>query len=429
MKVAVLTYGSRGDFQPHLAVAAELRTRGHDVVVAANTNNIAAVHGAGIDAVRIPVDIRAFLGSPAAQRFLYANGILDLPGKLRFARKIARLDASRGGYVDDALITACAGADIVVTGPLTFARALTVVEASGQPLVGCLPYPLEGSSEFSSPNIAGRPLPTPLLRSASHTVFEQVYLRTNRASLRRTRRKLGLSETVPNPFARLREQQIPMELLVSPVLFPKPRDWPERCTIGGTPVLSPDQRAAWGEQAIDPELDAWLAAGEAPIFFSLGSLPVEDPAAHLAMVTEVTGRLGARALIAAGYTRFPLGPHAQGRVLVSGPMDYDRVLPRCRAAVHAGGPGTTHDVARAGIPAVVTPVFGDQILWGWRVSATGLGLDLPYRTLTRQRLTEALRQVTAPEMGARAAAAAKAIALENGARHMCDTIERRAARG
>ncbi|MRH86141.1 glycosyltransferase [Nocardia sp. SYP-A9097] len=427
MRVAVLTYGSRGDFQPHLAVADELRTRGHDVVVAANKNNLEAVRRAGITAVPIPVDIRAFLSSPAAQRFLFANGILDLPGKLEFARRIARLEAIRGGEVDDALIQACEGADLVVTGPMIFARAQTITERSGQPLVGCLPFPIERSREFSSPHIYDRPLPTPLLRRASHTVFEQAFLQANRAGLRRLRRKLKMPEQVPNPFARLRELGTPMELLVSPVLFPKPRDWPDRCTIGGTPILSERQRAAWGEVALDPGLEAWLAADEAPIFFSLGSIPVEDPVAHLAMITEVTTRLGARALVAAGYTNFPLGPSADGRVMVCGPLDYDKVLPRCRAAVHAGGPGTTHDVARAGIPSVVTPVFGDQILWGWRVSAAGIGVDITYRKLTEQRLLDALARVTESDVRARATAAGAAIAGERGAQHMCDTIERHAA--
>ncbi|MEU6562212.1 glycosyltransferase [Nocardia nova] len=425
MKVSVLTYGSRGDFQPHLAVAGELRERGHEVVMAVNKNNLAAVEGAGITPVKIPVDIRAFLASPAAQQFLYPNGILDIRGKLGFARKLARLEAGRDSYVNEALITACEGADIIVTGALVFARAQSIVERSGQPLVGCIPYPIERSREFSSPHVWHRPLPTPLLRGASHLMFEQVYRRATHAGLRRLRRRLGLSDEVPNPFSRLRERETPMDLLVSPVIFPKPSDWPDRCTVGGTPKLAAAERAAWGERT-DPGLESWLSDAEPPILFSLGSIPVGDPEGYLSMITEVTGRSGARALVAAGYTDFPLGPRADGRVLVTGPLDYDAILPRCRAAVHAGGPGTTHDVARAGIPSVATPVFGDQLLWGWRLAAAGIGVDIVYRKLTAQRLADALQRIDDPGMRARAAAAGERIAREDGARHMCDIIERQA---
>ena len=38
MRVAVLTYGTRGDVQPYLAVADRLRSRGHDVVLTVTTN-------------------------------------------------------------------------------------------------------------------------------------------------------------------------------------------------------------------------------------------------------------------------------------------------------------------------------------------------------------------------------------------------------
>ena len=36
------------------------------------------------------------------------------------------------------------------------------------------------------------------------------------------------------------------------------------------------------------------------------------------------------------------------------------LFPRCSCVVHHGGLGTTQAALRAGVPSVITPVFGDQ---------------------------------------------------------------------
>ncbi|MDP9001106.1 MAG: hypothetical protein M3O46_13455 [Myxococcota bacterium] len=43
------------------------------------------------------------------------------------------------------------------------------------------------------------------------------------------------------------------------------------------------------------------------------------------------------------------------------------------AVVHHGGAGTTAASARAGVPQVVVPMFGDQFYWASRVRALGIG--------------------------------------------------------
>ena len=40
------------------------------------------------------------------------------------------------------------------------------------------------------------------------------------------------------------------------------------------------------------------------------------------------------------------------------------LLPRCAAAVHHGGAGTTAASTAAGIPTGIVPFFGDQPYWG-----------------------------------------------------------------
>jgi sterol 3beta-glucosyltransferase len=86
------------------------------------------------------------------------------------------------------------------------------------------------------------------------------------------------------------------------------------------------------------------------------------------------------------------------------------------AVVHHGGVGTTTVGLRAGLPTIVAPVGVDQVFWGERVAALGVGpRPIPQRALTAEKLAEALSQATQDdEMKMRAQALGQHLAQENG---------------
>jgi vancomycin aglycone glucosyltransferase len=74
-------------------------------------------------------------------------------------------------------------------------------------------------------------------------------------------------------------------------------------------------------------------------------------------------------------------------------VSHDVLFPRVAAVVHHGGAGTTAAAARAGVPQVITPMFGDQSYWASRIVDLGVGAMTPHTTMTEESLTDALRQV------------------------------------
>ncbi|MFD0535959.1 glycosyltransferase [Actinomadura luteofluorescens] len=100
------------------------------------------------------------------------------------------------------------------------------------------------------------------------------------------------------------------------------------------------------------------------------------------------------------------------------------MLPRCRAAVHHGGAGTTASALRAGLPAVVASVYADQPFWGWRVERLGAGVTLPFRRLTPDRLHRALGRVLDPAYRDRARALGDALREEDAVALTADLVER-----
>ncbi|WP_019927523.1 glycosyltransferase [Nocardia sp. BMG111209] len=422
MRITLLTAGTRGDHQPYLALADECRSRGHEVAITATENYAEVVRRAGFQPHIIPFNSAELLETTDARRALSSGKTLPF---VKIMRDTVRIIAGeRGEQIHEVLSAACDSADAIVTCASTLPWAMERREKTGQTVVGCLPYPLERTGEFPSSFMVKRMVSPRWLRLASYAGFETAYGLAYRRVDRRMREVNGLPGGPRNPFRRLRDDAIPLVHMVSPILLPKPADWPDRSTVVGAPIMPERLRAAWGEQAIDPALMDWLDAGEPPIYFCMTGMPVLDPAACCALIAAVCRRLGARALVTLRGDELPYGAGYDGNLYLVRSFDYDRVLPRCRAVVHHGGSGNTQDVLRAGLPAVVIGVHSDQFFYGWRISALGIGDDFPYPRLTEDRLHRALIRALSPESVARARELGDRAATENGVGAAADAIER-----
>ncbi|WP_405493158.1 glycosyltransferase [Nocardia sp. NBC_00511] len=425
MRIALLTAGTRGDHQPYLALADEFRARGHQVELTATENYADVVRRAGFEPHVIPFNSAELLESPAAKRGLASGNPLPFLQIMLDTVKI--MTGERGDQMHEVLAGACEGADVIISCASTLPWAMERREKTGQRVIGGLPYPLERTADFPSSFTVKTMLSSRRLRLLSYTAFELAYGIAYRKMDRRVRELMGLPGAPRNPFRRIREDEIPLVHMVSPVLLPKPADWPERSTVVGAPIMPEAQRGAWGEAEVDPALDDWLDAGEAPVYFCLTGMPILDPVGSLDLIDGVCRRLGVRALVTVKGEGYPLGTGHDGRMHVLTSFDYDRVLSRCRAVVHHGGSGNTHDVLRAGLPAVVIGVHSDQFFYGWRISALGIGADFPYPSLTADRLHDGLVKALSPDAARRAADLGRIVSAENGVKAAVDAVELLAA--
>ena len=104
---------------------------------------------------------------------------------------------------------------------------------------------------------------------------------------------------------------------------------------------------------------------------------------------------GLRTLLLTGWGGLALPDDLRGSlrddVLAVPSLPLDAVLPGAELAVHHGGAGTVHTVARAGVPHVVVPFLADQPFWGRQLHSIGLAAaPIPHKKLTTERLTAAI---------------------------------------
>jgi len=93
--------------------------------------------------------------------------------------------------------------------------------------------------------------------------------------------------------------------------------------------------------------------------------------------------------------------------------------------VHHGGAGTTAVGLRAGVPTIITPIYGDQFFWAQGVAALGVGPPpIPHKHLTAEQLAAAIRLATSDQgMQERARAVGHTLREEDGVAQAVRVIE------
>lgn len=170
-------------------------------------------------------------------------------------------------------------------------------------------------------------------------------------------------------------------------------------------------------------LDGFLAAGDPPIVFGLGSSAVMVAGHYWRAAIAATKKLGRRAVLLTG------GAGDTGAVPPSiGAFDYvpySAVFPRAAAIVHSGGIGTLAQALAAGRPQLITPVAFDQPDNARRAAKLGLARVLPFERATATALARELAIVMTNESHARSAErVGDALSREDGAHVAADALER-----
>jgi len=349
MRVVLAPVGSRGDVQPMVALGQRLEGAGHDVTMVVAENFRPLVEGVGLSYVRGGGDVEAIVRSEVQGRlgnpFVFLNvvrGLID--------EQFAALEA------------ACEGADVLV-GTLLQVAAPSVAERLAIPLLFASYFPASSPTAELPPalsNLAGGPA---WLNRAAWTAQTFLVNHTLRGPVNRHRARLGLPQV--DDLQRHAVERSGLLLATDAQLGPAPTDWTFKHHDTGFWYLD-------SPEPLPDDVEAFLAAGDPPVYIGFGSMPSVDPTGQTEVIAEACAALGCRALVSAGWANLG-GGVTSSRIKTIGPVNHRLLFERVAAVVHHGGAGTTAATARAGVPQVVVPHIVDQFYWASRVEALGLG--------------------------------------------------------
>jgi sterol 3beta-glucosyltransferase len=410
MKITILTFGTRGDVQPYLALGLGLKAAGHDVMIAtlAEFKSLVLTYGPEYAALR-----GDFL--KAAQSTEGKSAVEGRGNPLKLLRQYTKM--ARETLEDE--WASAQKADVLVYNSAALG-GYHIAEKLGIPALASFPAPLYSPTrEFPSPFLPVRNL-GPLNR-LSHQLFAAIGPVMFRGPIRDWRRD-ALSLPPAQGEDRLRGKPVTKLYAYSEAVVPRPADWDEASVVTGYWFL--DAPADWRP---DPELVKFLQEGPPPVYVGFGSMFMHGGARKTEIVLEALRLARQRAVIAAGWGGLTAKSAPEGVFLLDA-VPHDWLFPQVAAVVHHGGAGTTGAGLRAGRPTVICPVVGDQPFWGRRVAALGVGPSpIARRQLTAGRLADAIRNaVSNTEVCQRAEALGARIRAEDGVGRAVAQITREA---
>lgn len=395
MQVLLSSIGSRGDVQPVLALALELRALGHQARLCVAPNFKEWIESYGLECTPIGPDLRKLTGG-------------SVPGKpvLPSKEQLQQLADQAVHTQFQVIAEAARGCDLIVAGGALQIATRSITEVEKIPYIFAAYCPAVLPSSHYPPPKTGGYYSYSLPETANQELWaknEQEFNERFGATLNEERAKAGLG---------------PVTSVRGHIFTHRPWLAADAAMAPAAPAAGMEvvQTGAWtlsDQRALPDDLENFLANGAPPIYLGFGSMRASEQTGR--MLIEAARAVGLRAILSQGWA--DLMPSDTGDDCLSiGDVNHEKLFPQVAAIVHHGGSGTTTAAARAGRAQVIVPHNYDQFYWAHRVQQLGVGVSGPTRDeLNVDALVQALRECLRPEVTRRAQALADRIEL-HGAR-------------
>ncbi|RZU20138.1 vancomycin aglycone glucosyltransferase [Kribbella rubisoli] len=380
MRFVLATWGSRGDVEPLAGLAVALQELGAEATVCAPPDDDfeALLARAGVPMAPLGPSVKSVVAAPKPPS---GQAAFELAPRLVAARF-----QTLGAVVQDA--------DAIVATGLMPAGARDVADKLGiRYVLACFHLGGIPSQHFSP---GARPgTPSPEGETDRRVLWQHDAERVNALygpSLNSHRAEIGLP-----PVESVRDYVLTEHpwLAADPIL----------CPSKGMTDLDVVQTGAWllpDDRPLHDELEAFLGAGEPPVYVGFGSMAAYAPKDIARTAIDACRAHGRRVLLSRGWAGLDLADEGRDCFMV-GEINQQALFPRVAAIVHHGGAGTTTAAARSGTPQVVVPLIADQPYWASRVAALGIGAAHERATPTVDSLAAALGIALSSETQAQAA--------------------------
>jgi rhamnosyltransferase subunit B len=418
VRIVLSNIGTYGDIHPLIALAVELKRRGHAPVMALPAMYAPKIQPLGIEFHAIRPDIDP-------KNTILVEMIYDVKKGTERGLRNFLFPALRQTY-DDLLRAATepARADLLLLGELNYAGPI-VAEITGIPWASYVLAPLSFFSAFDPPVLppyrrlsrADKAVPgmgramRRLARFATRKWPEPIYT---------LRKELGLPRGA-NPIFDAKHSPYQVLAMFSRVLGVEQRDWPTHSLITGFCFYDAEN----GNAELPSNLEKFLNDGPAPIVFTLGSAAVLAAGRFFEYSARAAMEMGVRAVLLVGKDeRNRPQLELPDSICVAEYAPYSALFSRASLVVHQGGVGTTAQCLRAGKPMLIMPYSHDQPDNARRMRRLKVSRTIQRENYTPLGVARKLRKMMEEPMFAqRAQNVMKLLSQEDGTKTACDALE------
>lgn len=445
----IMSFGSRGDTQPFLALSMRLRDAGYTVLATCNSENVDFFGKMGIEARGVHFNFDEFLRGDAKMMKAMATSNVEAMNMGLLKKVTETYEASF-----DAIWKAAQEfkPDILMPG---LAFDLYTAHAVGQVLkIPVIYSPLSVQATLlPSANIT-TDMDEPFwhfqagllgLKALQWMIFKKFA----KVAHRKLANEVHGVPLFADSYKHMVEEMVKPSAIVlvqnSELIRKLPSDLPacyaDRVRPTGCWIISKESQEAQANSndshfggASYMEIEQFLAESpEPPVYLGWGSMIAVTPEHMADLAVRALMLSQKRGIILGGWAKLHAGlladqaliDYAAKNVIFVASAPHEMLFPRCSVTVHHGGMGTTVAALRSGRPTIITPIIFDQFDNARLVQDSGSGVGMPaFRKVTAQTLAEALGQATADEkMKARSQELGDVLRAEDGLQRAVDAID------
>jgi sterol 3beta-glucosyltransferase len=416
MNIGIYTYGTRGDVQPYIALALGLMENGHQVTLSAPSDFKDFVEGFGISFQGLYGNAEEIMNSTEGQSVLQTENTIKL--MKHFFKVLNNMkEPLRKSYFD-----AISKVDYIIANAATLPIVSAIAEKQNKkfaltyfmpPVVPTIEFPL---GEFDFLNFSW-------YNKLTYKIAQGFYWKFVKKETNEYRQELGLPILKENLITHI-DNQKPLDLYcISPTLISQPKDWESHHKITGFLTVPKQKREAHILDKIPAELNDWLEQGDNPIYIGFGSNGIGNKEKFITILKEILDKTNERILFCTGWSLFDTIP-SHKNLFVTKYVNHEAILLKCKVGVFHGGAGTLATMLRNNLPVIIVSFYTDQPTWGKIVEQKKLGIHIPVKALTADKLISAIQLAQTNELKSNVLAVGKSIRDENGLENAVNEIEK-----
>ncbi|MCC6613019.1 MAG: glycosyltransferase family 1 protein [Anaerolineae bacterium] len=425
MNIFIVTLGSRGDVQPYIALGKGLQAAGHAVTVCTSVSFEPFITEHGLRYGYMSDEFMKLMESAEGHDAIEnTTGVFgSIKTMMKLMKEANRIN--RELMKDTWAAAQEAEPDLIIYHPKALSGA-HIAEKLRIPVMLAVPAPaFVPTAEIPVVGLPDLNLGRWYNR-LGYALINQGYRAYDGLANEFRQQTLGLGKIkqAALPRQNYAGEPIPVLHCISQHVLPRPTDWPSHATMNGYWFL--DRANDWQPSA---ELQAFLDAGDPPVYVGFGSMAGRNPEKLARTVIAGLQQAGVRGVIATGWGGLAASDLPE-TIFKIDQAPHDWLFPRMAAVVHHGGAGTTAAGLRAGRPTGIVTFIADQPLWGKRVHDLGVGTEsIPHKKLTPDNLAAAIREMTTnPSIRRSAEALGEKLRAEDGVGDTVNLIERMGTR-
>jgi sterol 3beta-glucosyltransferase len=390
MNIGIFTYGTRGDLQPYVALALGLMDKGHKVSLSATEDFKDFVEGFGVKFEPLWGNAETMMNSKEGQNILQTENSIKLM-KYYFKVLHDNREPLRKSYYQ-----AISKVDFIIANSMTLPIVSAIAEKQCKkvaltyfmpPVVPTTEFPL-GDFDFFN---------FPWYNKLTYKIAQAFFWKFIKQDTNEYRKELGLPELKENLVTYLDKQKILDLYCLSPSLISQPKDWESHHKITGFINIPKQKRETHFLDQTTRELSEWLSDGDKPIYIGFGSNGVGNTEKFSKIITEVLEKTNERILFCTGWSQFNnLLKHKN--LFVTKYVNHETILPKCKLGIFHGGAGTLATMLRHNLPVIIVSFYTDQPTWGKIVESKKLGVHIPVKTLSFDKLISAIQKTQTDEI-------------------------------